>query len=203
MSLNQVCIIDGDYNVTFQSSQISASCSPVSKRIQEKLSQLIDSYKSKMKLNADNQEGTQLETSASDYSKFVLIHSKDGSELYTNLLQSFGLNVSDLDNTLNSNAGGGDTTMSTVVTSGGVVNKTQQRTTNTNYTTFVCFLISDFDQNDKVFAKLEETQLKLSNFLNALSSNLTNTSSASQKRFMIFGWPVLHYCLENNLVIKF
>ena len=208
MSLNQVCIIDGDYDVT----ACKHGADDKNDQLSDKLTRLIESYKAKLQLNSDTSASIiadhHMDTSngSADYSKFVLIHSKDGSELYTNLLQSFGLNTSDLDSTLSS---GVDTTMSTVVSTtntagSSTASKPQQRTHNSNYTTFVCFLISDFDQNDKVFVKLEETQLKLSNFLNALNMSASSslTTSASQKRFMIFGWPVLHYCLENNLVSR-
>ena len=98
------------------------------------------------------------------------------------------------------------------------VNLTQRFTTsNSNASNFVCFLISDFDQNDSVFLKLEETQAKLSSIFNSLnnssSTTLTNntiiannnnntisTVNNFNRRFLIFGWPVLNHCLQNNIV---
>ena len=68
---------------------------------------------------------------------------------------------------------------------------------------FVCFLISDFDQNDTVFTKLEETQSKICSFFNATVNSTVNSTVINTKlttRFMVFGWPVINYCLENNLV---
>lgn len=195
MSSNQVCVIEGDYNVTYD------AASPSKQSEDKRLSQLIESYKKKLNLATDaSSESSSSSKTASEYSKFTLIHSKDGSELYTSILQSFGLTASDLDNTINS--ANGDTTVSTIVTANGTNKAQQQRTTNSNYTTFICFLINDFDQNDNVFTKLEETQLKLCNFLNTLNHATAHTSQNGniQKRFMIFGWPVLHYCLENSLV---
>lgn len=60
---------------------------------------------------------------------------------------------------------------------------------------FICFIINDFDQNDQMFAQLEEIQLKLNN-LTAQNSIL----DSSTKKFVIFGWPVLHYCVKNEIV---
>lgn len=89
-----------------------------------------------------------------------------------------------------------------------------QRYTN-NGSNFVCFLVSDFDQSDCVFLKLEESQAKLSSIFNSLnqSNTLTNSTltasnqSASQapfnKRFLIFGWPVVYHCLQNQMVSVF
>ena len=188
-SSNQLCIIDGDYDVAY-SDDLDANKSP-NKLAKDKLDKLIESYMAKLNLKNENQI----------YS-FSLLHSKDGSELYLNFLQSFGLNTSDLDNNV-----------------GGDVKTTQlQRTNNShnNSSSFICFLISDFDQNDKVFIKLEEIQLKLANILNSLSLQPANNNgndtmansalanaralSSQKKQFMIFGWPVVYYCLENNLV---
>jgi hypothetical protein len=188
-SSNQLCIIDGDYDVAY--SDDSEANKSTNKLAKDKLDKLIESYMAKLNLNNENQI----------YS-FSLLHSKDGSELYLNFLQSFGLNTSDLDNNV-----------------GGDVKTTQlQRTNNShnNSSSFICFLISDFDQNDKVFIKLEEIQLKLANILNSLSLQPANNNgndtmassalanaralSSQKKQFMIFGWPVVYYCLENNLV---
>jgi len=215
MSLNQVCIIEGDYNLTTAPVNDDEKKSTLSSARQvhdQRLTQLIEAYKTKLNLHNSHTledgdaEMSSSKTTLSDYSKFTLIHSKDGSELYTSILQSCGLNASDLDNTINSGANGGDTTVSTIVAANGANKAQQQRTANNIYTTFICFLISDFDQDDNVFIKLEETQLKLSNFLSALNLATANSSHSgqnnSQKRFMIFGWPVLYYCLENSLVPK-
>ena len=188
-SSNQLCIIDGDYDVAY--SDDSEANKSTNKLAKDKLDKLIESYMAKLNLNNENQI----------YS-FSLLHSKDGSELYLNFLQSFGLNTSDLDNNV-----------------GGDIKTTQlQRTNNShnNSSSFICFLISDFDQNDKVFIKLEEIQLKLANILNSLSLQPANNNgndtmassalanaralSSQKKQFMIFGWPVVYYCLENNLV---
>ena len=199
-----MCIIEGDYNLT--TATINDDEKKTTRQVHDqRLTQLIESYKTKLNLHNSHTLDVEAETSSSkttlsDYSKFTLIHSKDGSELYTSILQSCGLNASDLDNTINSAANGGDTTVSTIVAANGANKAQQQRTANNIYTTFICFLISDFDQDDNVFIKLEETQLKLSNFLSALNLATPNSSHNSQKRFMIFGWPVLYYCLENSLV---
>ena len=169
MSSNQVCVIDGDY------ADVNA--------VHSSLTQLIDVYKSKLR---------------DDSCQFALLHSKDGSELYTSLLQSFGLSVAssslDLDNTAATSASSSDTTVSTVKV------QQQHRTTAGLYTTFICFVVSDFDANDRCFVKLEETQLKLSNFVSAHANSPPSPHRQQQhKRFMIFGWPVLHHCLTGGL----
>ncbi len=112
-----------------------------------------------------------------------------------------------------------DSTMNSTLTNNDKSANLTQRFTNAGSSNFVCFIISDFDlQNDCVFLKLEETQAKLSSmynsFKNTASTTLTNsaviqnitnpTTSNSQisfnKRFLIFGWPVLDYCSQNNIV---
>ncbi len=185
-SLNQLCVIDGEYKIKTE------DCA----NRNEKLTNLIESYQLKLKNN---------QIAGSDNNDFVLLHSKDGSELCTSLLQSLG--AYDFDSTMNSTLTNNDKS----------VNLTQ-RFTNTGLSNFVCFLISDFDQNDCVFLKLEETQAKLSSIFNSLNNtasttltnntvihNITNSSASNSqisfnKRFLIFGWPVLNYCLQNNIV---
>lgn len=183
-SLNQLCVIEGDYRIKSDLSiGASGKTSQNHKQSSQKynnqrINELIDNYK--LIRNSDN--------------SFQLIHSKDGSELYSNLLSSFGINNSDLDRTLTQRS----------------TNNSTLNYSNTN--SYICFLINDFDQDDDVFLKLEETQLKLSNLMNSLNQSaltttinttITGSSSIQQKRFIIYGWPVLYYCLRNQLVSCF
>lgn len=194
-SLNQLCVIEGDYKIEGTQNAVESSPSE-SMSGSEKLNEIIEGYKLKVK---NNQIGSDASQSNSSNGEFVLLHSKDGSELCTSLLQSLG--AYDFDTTLIN---------TTTNNENKSVNLTQRFTNNGS--NFICFLISDFDQNDCVFLKLEETQAKLSSIFNSLnnstSTTLTNntitnnTSSSSvnfNKRFLIFGWPVLNHCLENNM----
>ncbi len=181
-SINQLCVIDGQYIIKDVDPDFS----------NDKLTTLIETYQLQLK-----------NSPSSGSNDFVLLHSKDGSELCTNLLQSLG--AYDFDSTLNATITNNDKSINVC-----------QRITNTGLSNFVCFLVSDFDQNDCVFLKLEETQAKLSSIFNSLnntaSTTLTNntvvqnTTTVSNgqvsfnKRFLIFGWPVVNHCLQNNIV---
>ena len=186
-NLNQICVIDGDYKMKTGSPTQAGS-----KRVSAsaKLNSLIERYKAK--LGADSPD------------EFVLVHSKDGSELCSSLLQ--GLGVADFETTLV------NATLTSETSKSGC--STGQRFSHNNLaSSFVCFVVSDFDQNDLVFIKLEETQAKLASLYSSLNSSnitaintnntLTNASisfNSFHKRFMIFGWPVLKFCMDNNLV---
>ena len=184
-NLNQICVIDGDYKMKTGSPQAGKRVSTSAK-----LNSLIERYKAK--LGADSPD------------EFVLVHSKDGSELCSSLLQ--GLGVADFETTLvNATLTCSETSKSGC---------TSQRFSHNNLaSSFVCFVVSDFDQNDLVFIKLEETQTKLASLYSSLNSSnitaintnntLTNASisfNSFHKRFMIFGWPVIKFCMDNNLV---
>jgi hypothetical protein len=188
-SLNQLCVIEGDYNLTkYNNPQVKPSSPSKKSASIAKLNELVEAYKSKYP-TIINESETEL----------MVIHSKDGSELCMNLLNSFGLssNVSNQNSTtLSTTLNEFDLTTTTTTTLSTA--NTNQRYVSSSLTNFVCFIIPDFDQSDKVFLKLEETQSKLTNLFN----NLQNQSSKlipQQKRFMIFGWPVLNYCLHNNI----
>ena len=191
-SSNQLCVIEGDYNLTkYNNSNQVKSSSPSKKSANiAKLNELIEAYKSKYP-SITNESGVEL----------MVIHSKDGSELCMNLLNNLGLtpngsnqNSTTLSTTLN------EFDLTTTTTTTLSTANSNQRYVSSSLTNFVCFIIPDFDQNDKVFLKLEETQSKLTNLFNNLqSSNQSSKLLSQQKRFMIFGWPVLNYCLHNNL----
>lgn len=190
-SLNQLCVIDGNYKLEELSPSKSAA------NPENKLEQLIEIYNEKIK---NNQLNTEQQSTAATPNDFVLLHSKDGSELCASLLQSLG--AYDFDTTL----------INSTLTNEKSINLVQRYTANGSSSNFVCFLVSDFDQSDCVFLKLEETQAKLSSIFNSLNNSasttitnntITNTSGSTvnfNKRFLIFGWPVLNYCLKNNMV---
>ena len=157
-----------------------------------------------------------------------VVYSKDGSELLNSLLSSYGLTslVNDMDNSklqktihhfattsnIHSSAANLAAEAETVVGGGG--GGGGGSCSLANLSNFICFLISDFDQNDSVFIKLEEIQLKINNLLSLKSlggggggggsshASTSDLASATlpQKRFIIFGWPVLYHCIKNEIV---
>ena len=218
--INQLCVIEGDFKLSNKygnvnrgsvkqaSSSLSSTstcCSPLVKRVNlessvsilypsiEKLNDLLDSYKQKIKSN-----------SSTTLDEFVVMYSKDGSEICSSLMQSLS---SDFDTTL---------VNSTVIETKSMT-QIQRIPINNSGSNFVCFIISDFDQNDPIYLKLEETQAKLSPIFSSLnssvaSSTVNNNSTLTSmniscnnlnKRFLIFGWPVLQHCIENNLVLLY
>lgn len=237
MHLNHLCVLDGDYKIlkkdfdieNTKSSKQTPHC--VSNGL-DKLNELIEFYK----INLQQQGQDEC---------FQLIHSKDGSELYSNLLNSFGLLsmaipssnstmlcsfsssslnlTADLDKTINNLneylSFNSKQSLSALTGSNATRLTTSNHFNNNNNSNYICFIICDFDQTDQIFIKLEETQQKLTSLLSALALNNSSiqsqlsTSSASnlsilqaalpsqQKRFLIFGWPVLYYCIKNDLVI--
>jgi hypothetical protein len=239
MSGNHLCVIEGDYKIykkdmmpppataTSTSTVTATTATPLSTR--HKIDELIEYYKLNLSNSGQNE-------------KFKVVHSKDGSELYTQLLASFGL--SSMSTTINSEID----MDKTITTLGEYLNNrtlTQfQRTSHINLNNnnnnnannntcssvsnenanYICFVISDFDTNERVFARLEEAQFKLTNFNNmnpnatALSTTTTSCSSfnnftlmngtssnsssspSQQCRFMIFGWPIVYFCIKNEMV---
>lgn len=222
--LNHLCVIDGDYKI-YKNKDMPAPLAMPSPN-SNKLDDLVEYYRQNLKnIGCDE--------------TFALIHSKDGSELYNQLLHSFiGLAT----NTMS-----GQEMDKTILnlseylsTTSRQANQQQQqqfqRTSHFNLnsapshlslhqlshqnSSYIAFVISDFDTNDRVFTRLEEAQFKLTNLSNlnttALSTvsstssfNLTlannNNANSSQqpRRFMIFGWPVIYFCIKNELVCFF
>ncbi|CAF0879713.1 unnamed protein product [Brachionus calyciflorus] len=210
--INHLCVINGDYKILKKELKNDGNDNP--QNGMDKLNELIEFYK----INLQQQGQDEC---------FQLIHSRDGNELYTSLLNSFGLNsiaTNDLDKTISN--------LNEILSLNSAPGAQQYQrlaiqhlnNNNNNSSSYICFIISDFDQSDSIFLKLEETQLKLTNFINSINgaqaANLTsntssahllstsnmsilqaNQSSSHQKRFMIFGWPVLYYCIKNDLCL--
>lgn len=184
---SKLCVIEGDYRIIQLKSlkKHDSGLSPLGK-----INELIDLYKAKL---INEQDSASL--IANDYS---IIHSKDGSEICSNLIQNLSATY-DFDATLINS-----TVINNSINNSAIEPKSQRLTSTSS--SFVCFVINDFDQNDNVFLKLEETQSKICSVLNALNNttmgsvNTTVINMNLTKRFMIFGWPVLNHCLENNLV---
>ena len=185
---NQLCVLEGDYKLQTHLKAFNKKNDSTNFNIND----LIECYKSKF-LNEQQQS----------VDEFVLVHSKDGGfEVYSNLMQHLN-STYDFDATLLNTLNHNNSTLNSTET------KTTQQAPVRNNSSFVCFLISDFDQNDSNFTKLEETQTKICSFFNTISNNTLNATTNTtiignvSKRFMIFGWPVLNYCLENNMVNNF
>jgi len=186
---NKICIIEGDYRLSAPS-----NCS---------LAELIDAYK-----RSEVMAKQQLQ-----HGDLVVLRSKDGSELCANLMQSLtSAACCDFDATL-VNVTHNATIMQ---------HANESKAKGPASSSFVCFLVADFDADDCVFVKLEETQSKLASIFSSLMSqcNATVTNNSTvinatlvnqamssggglSKRFMIFGWPILKHCVENNLVRHF
>lgn len=187
---NQLCVIEGDFKFSGFGKAI--------KQDNFKITDLIESYKFSLKNNTTNIKSTDDISNLLGNNDFVIIHSKDGSDIFSNILQNLS-NTYDFDSTLVHNSSvHNNHNNSTILNESKTAN---QRGSSTNGL-FVCFLISDFDQNDTVFTKLEETQSKICSFFNATVNSTVNSTVINTKlttRFMVFGWPVINYCLENNL----
>lgn len=210
--INHLCVLNGDYKILKKDLQNEKSLGEKVQNGIDKLNELIEFYK----INLQQQGHDEC---------FQLIHSKDGSELYGNLVTSFGLGaaIANSETTLNN--------INEILGNFGSGAQQYQRlaiqhfnNNNNNSSCYICFIVSDFDQSDSSFVQLEDVQLKLTNFVNSInnsqnqsgvtsnSSNAnlmsntntsiiqTNQSNGQQKRFMIFGWPVLYYCIKNDLV---
>lgn len=210
--INHLCVLSGDYKILKKDLQNEKSLGEKVQNGIDKLNELIEFYK----INLQQQGHDEC---------FELIHSRDGSELYGSLVVNFGL-----DSAIEHS----ETTMDNInEILGNFGSSTHQyqrlaihhfNNNNNNSSSYICFIVSDFDQSDSSFLHLEDMQLKLTNFVNSInntqnqsgltcnssnahsmsSKNLsikqTNQSNSQQKRFMIFGWPVLYYCIKNDLV---
>ncbi|RNA42970.1 hypothetical protein BpHYR1_011384 [Brachionus plicatilis] len=210
--INHLCVLNGDYKILKKDLQNETSLGEKVQNGIDKLNELIEFYK----INLQQQGHDEC---------FQLVHSNDGSELFGNLFSSFGLTSVGTDSETNLN------NLNEILSSFGSGAQQYQRlaiqhfnNNNNNSSCYICFIISDFDQTDPNFLKLEDIQLKLTNFVNSINnsqnqssitsnassvhllstSNMSlihnNQSNGQQKRFMIYGWPVLYYCIKNDLV---
>lgn len=183
--MNQICIIDGKFMIVEADDAKEINF--------KKLLELVEHYRLKLKNNL-----IQLPPeSATNSNQFQLTESLNGSEVYQSLLHSLG--ISDIDSQLQ---GASETPGAAGPKSSVAIRSLSD---------YVCFIIADFDQEDSTFLKLEEIQSKLGNLFNTLSQASTTSSAnlhqaatmAEQKRFIIYGWPILYHCIENNLVRAF
>ena len=186
---NQLCIIEGDFKILHYNKAI--------KQENFKITDLIENYKTNLKYNSNIMKSSD-ELPLSTSNDFVILHSKDGNDLFSNLLQNLS-NTYDFDSTLvNSSSVYNNHNNSIILNES---KNSHQRGASLNGL-FLCFIISDFDQNDSVFAKLEEAQSKICSFFNSTVNNTVINTNLT-RRFMVFGWPVINYCLDKNLVFMF
>lgn len=181
---NKLCIIEGDFDLSYLKSAKKCDSSISS------LNELIDWYKSK------SSERVVESSTGENSNDYVVINSADGSELCASLLQDMSTTY-DIDATLINN--------NTIINANNNPNESKL-VSRVSSSSFVCFLLNDFNQEDSVFLKLEETQSKISSILNAINNTTLNTSNTtminnSSSRILIFGWPILNHCYESNLVI--
>lgn len=100
-SLNQLCVIQGDYKIdaTVQVEADTVDSTADHKRTgptntDKKLSALIDNYSLKIK-----------ELAADANAEFVLLHSKDGSELCTSILSAYDFDTTLINSSVNTTNG--------------------------------------------------------------------------------------------------
>lgn len=223
MNTNYLCIIDGDYKIYKTREEIQAvgngSSGESSSNNSSKVIELIEFYRKSL---------SQIQSDET----FELVQSKDGAELFGNMLKTYGV------------TGGGDSLPNevsdkalgeflSVMTASGLFDRVSHFTVNQATTTtlaespsYVAFVVADFDSDhDRAFARLEDAQFKLTNLATIASSTsstalaslsfasfnftpsylamLANSNSQPQKRFIIVGWPVIYYCIKNELVLYF
>lgn len=100
-SLNQLCVIEGDYKID-ETVQVEADAvdstanhkQTSTTNTNKKLSALIDNYN--LKIN---------ELAADANAEFVLLHSKDGSELCTSILSAYDFDTTLINSTVNTTNG--------------------------------------------------------------------------------------------------
>ena len=184
---NQLCVIESDFRFLH--------LSKTKKQENYGITDLLESYKQSLSARISNSNDSDNLTIVANNNDFLIVHAKDGNEICSNLLQNPS-NTYDFDSTLvNNTASCNNHNNSTILNE---TKSVHQRGSSSNGL-FICFIIGDFDQNDSVFAKLEETQSKICSFFNTtINSTVINTNVT--RRFMVFGWPIINYCLENNMV---
>jgi hypothetical protein len=210
---NQLCIIEGDYQITKRNlsdlRELILKKSDAKNLIpnnKNQISEFIDLYMSNL--------------SDHDSKPLNVIYSKDGAEVLNHLLNNYGL-ASLVEAATAITARTDQKTTATIhhfnTTSNLAASSSSIHNSSSSSAHFICFIINDFDQNDQIFLKLEEIQLKINNLLNLKSTTSTNNNLAANvsttslishhqaahnnhKRFIIFGWPVLYHCLRNEIV---
>lgn len=193
-------IIDGKYMIV--------EVDYVKEKNYEKLRELIAHYKLKLKSNliqSQLDEPNDQQQATTTGASLEIVESKDGADVYAPMLKMMGVSMADLEATVQQNhmaaAASTNETALSAQQQQQPANSAQPRAVSLfKNGHFVCFLIYDFDQDDRVFAKLEDVQSRFSSYLaNMAASHQLNTVTAVQRRIIIYGWPILYHCIENNL----
>lgn len=226
MNTNYLCIIDGDYKIYKTREEVpppaaaaKAAVSDSGKNNDEKILELVEFYRQNL-----SQIGSD--------ENFELVHSKDGAELFAHMLQAFGVMNGEASTSTASTLVPNETAdkalseFSTTMAASGLFDRVSHFTVNSTLVespSYIAFIVADFDSDhDRVFARLEDAQFKLTNLASLASSpataatlatlsfasfnftqSLAAVGSAAQKRFIIVGWPVVYYCIKNELVNNF
>ena len=181
---NKICVIEGEFEFNHLKSLNKCDSNITS------VNELIEWYKTK-----SFERGLE-----SNLNEFVVIQSQDGNELCSNLIQDMSTTF-DIDATVINN----NTVINNTPTTNNNLNESKLMRNSVSSSNFICFLVNDFNQEDSTFLRLEETQTKISNIMNAINNTTLNTNNATMinnslaKRVLIFGWPILNHCYENNL----
>lgn len=212
MISNYLCIIDGNYKIYKTRADVANGEASGEDDGGQKMLDLVEFYRQSL-------------TQAGSEETFNEVNSKDGSELFEHMLQAFGVaSGAGGQTTLSSDmADKALSEFSTVMSSSGLFERVSHYTVNSSLAetpSYIAFVVADFDpDHDRAFARLEDAQFKLTNLstlaassgaalatvsFNSLHFTHTLAASASgahpQKRFLIIGWPVLYYCIKNELV---
>lgn len=216
MDSNYLCIIDGDYKV-YKTATRDADGS--SSNSSNKIVHLVETYQENLnRINSDE--------------SFTLVQSKDGNELFANMLKSFGISSPSIEQG-ESNSAMAEKILSefaSATTTSGLFDRISHYTVNSTLAespSYIAFIVADFDSDhDPVFARLEDVQFKLTNLASAVASSsaaaalaslsvssfnfaqtIANCSQLSatrqQKRFLILGWPIVYHCIKAELVRSF
>jgi hypothetical protein len=120
----------------------------------------------------------------SKFQKVKYINSKDGSEIYKDYELLLNNNTTIFNNdSINIDKENTTIASTTLITSSTAPNRYHD--IDDQNITYTCYLLNNFDNNNKIFTKLEDIQTKCSN---------------SSHRFLIYGVPILRYCNELTLV---
>ena len=172
MDSNYLCIIDGDYKV-YKTATRDVSVDGSSSN-SNKIIHLVETYQENLnRINSDE--------------SFTLVQSKDGNELFANMLKSFGISSPSIEQgESSSNSAMAEKILSefaSATTTSGLFDRISHYTVNSTLAespSYIAFIVADFDSDhDPVFARLEDVQFKLTNLASAVASSSAAAALAS------------------------
>lgn len=173
MDSNYLCIIDGDYKV-YKTATRDVSVDGSSSSNSNKIVHLVETYQENLnRINSDE--------------SFTLVQSKDGNELFANMLKSFGISSPSIEQGESSSSSAMAekilSEFSSATTTSGLFDRISHYTVNSTLAespSYIAFIVADFDaDHDPVFARLEDVQFKLTNLASAVASSSAAAALAS------------------------